>query len=141
MKIQFTKAHGAGNDFLLVREGELAEADLALVARSICDRTRGVGADGLIIFTGPTQIRLFNSDGTEAELSGNGTRCAAAVLIAEGSAGDAFTIETLAGPKRLRLLERDGNRFRFEMDMGRSVYSPENLKFPLETSMGPWTVT
>ncbi len=136
MKIRFTKAHGAGNDFLLVRETELAAADLASVARSICDRTRGVGADGLIVFTGPTSIRLFNSDGSEAELSGNGTRCAAAVLIAEGSAGEAMTIETLAGPKHLRLLERDGNRFQFEMDMGRPAYSPKNLNFPLETSAG-----
>src|SRR5712692_7878424 len=141
MKIPFTKAHGAGNDFLLVREAGLAGASFVALARSICDRTRGVGADGLIVFTGPAQIRLFNSDGTEAELSGNGTRCAAAVLIAEGSGGDALTIETLAGPKRLRVLERDGNRFRFEMDMGRPVYSPENLKFPLETSMGLWLVT
>ncbi len=138
MIIPFIKAHGAGNDFVLVRD---VEADYPALARAVCDRHQGVGADGLILFTGPARIRLFNSDGSEAELSGNGTRCAAAVLIEEGHAGEAITIETLAGPKHLRLLERGGNRFRLEMSMGRPAYSPGHLSYPLETTMGVWPVT
>lgn len=142
MKIPFIKAHGTGNDFLVVRElAEITEAQLAELARAICDRTRGVGADGLIVFTGPARIRLFNSDGSEAEFSGNGTRCAAAVLIAEDGAGPALSIETLAGPKQLRLLERDENRFRLEMQMGRPTHSPGEVGYLLETSMGRWAVT
>ena len=138
MTIPFIKAHGAGNDFLLVHG---VEADYPALARAICSRNRGVGADGLILFTGPARIRLFNSDGSEAELSGNGTRCAAAVLIDEGRAAESVTIETLAGAKHVRLLERDGNRFRLEMGMGRPAYSPGHLSFPLETTKGIWPVT
>ena len=142
MNIPFIKAHGTGNDFLLVRGLEtVPEADWPGLARAICGRHRGVGADGLIIFTGPATIRLFNSDGSEAELSGNGTRCAAAVLIAEGRAGETLAIETGAGVKQLKLLEREGNRFRLEMGMGRPAYSPQDLNYRLETSMGNWPVT
>ena len=113
MTIGFVKAQGAGNDFLLARHlAGVPEESLPALARAICDRHRGVGADGLVIFTGPARIRLFNSDGSEAEISGNGTRCAAALLIDEGSATDSVSIETQAGVKPLRLLERSGNRFR-----------------------------
>ncbi len=142
MTISFLKAHGDGNDFLLVLDSAVApERDWPALARSICDRHRGVGADGLIVFTGPARIRLFNSDGSEAPLSGNGTRCAAAVLIAEKHAGPGLAIETRAGVKNLRLLERRGNRFLFEMDMGRPRWRPEDVETPLETSLGPRRVT
>jgi diaminopimelate epimerase len=150
MTVRFVKAHGAGNDFLLIREpGELTQTDYAELARAICDRHRGVGADGLIVFLRPPvgkpqdqeRIRLFNSDGSEAELSGNGTRCAAAVLIGDAEAPEQLEIETLAGVKQLRLLERDGNRFRLEMQMGRPPYSGEDVGYRLETSMGTWPVT
>ncbi len=139
MKIPFVKAHGAGNDFLLVRD--LAATDYAALACAICDRNRGVGADGLVVFTGPARIRLFNSDGSEAAISGNGTRCAAALLIADGPAAETVAIETGAGVKQLRLLEREGDRFRLEMDMGRPLYAPFGIGLRLETSMGPWPVT
>ncbi len=138
MTIPFVKAHGAGNDFLLIQA--LEQADYPALAVSACDRHRGVGADGLIVFTGPRQIRLFNSDGSEAELSGNGTRCAAALLIADGG-GDSVTIETLAGSKQLRLLERRDNLFLLEMGMGRPAYSPEEVGCLLDTSQGPQRVT
>lgn len=144
MTIPFVKAHGAGNDFLLIQA--LEQADYPALARSICDRHRGVGADGLIVFTGPHRIRLFNSDGSEAELSGNGTRCAAALLIADGRAGDTVTIETItietrAGPKHLRLLERRDNLFLLEMGMGRPAHSPGEVGCLLDTSQGPQRVT
>ena len=135
MNIPFIKAHGAGNDFLLARD--LPDLDFPALARAICDRTRGVGADGLILFTGPARIRLFNSDGSEAELSGNGTRCAAALLVAEGAPGDEVTIETLAGSKRLRLIERRGGQFVLEMGMARPVWRESQLA----TSRGVLAVT
>ena len=142
MTIPFVKAHGAGNDFLLVHNlDSLGAASYADLAGAICDRNRGVGADGLVVFTGPASIRLFNSDGSEAELSGNGTRCAAALLVAEGGAGDTVAIETRAGVKQLRLLEREENRYRFEMGMGRPMFSPDDINHPLPTSMGNWPVT
>ncbi len=83
-----------------------------------------MGADGWLLVKPPTgsapaSIRLFNSDGSEAEISGNGTRCAAAFLCDAGLAGPEVAIATGAGVKRLRLLRRQEMRFEFDMDMGR----------------------
>lgn len=120
MKIPFTKAHGARNDFLLTwRHDVPANVDLAAVAVAICDRHTGIGADGWLVVSG-NAIRLWNSDGSVSEMSGNGTRCAAAFLIEAGHAGEEIVITTGAGPKHLRLLERGGHAFSFEMNMGRA---------------------
>jgi diaminopimelate epimerase len=129
MKIPFTKAHGAGNDFLLTWADQAAFADLPRIARAICGRHAGIGADGWILIR-DTAIRLFNADGSEAEISGNGTRCAAALLIESGRATNEVTITTGAGPKHLRLIEREGRHFLFEMDMGRPLYD-EHFLLPL----------
>src|SRR5438067_8621196 len=110
MNIPFTKAHGAGNDFLLTWTEQAPTSDLPAVARAICDRHTGIGADGWILIEG-TSIQLFNADGSEAEISGNGTRCAAALLVQSGRAESDIEIRTGAGPKRLRLIEHRDNRF------------------------------
>lgn len=136
--IPFTKAHGARNDFLLTWAHEApAEGLLRDAAVAICNRHTGVGADGWLLVKPPAQgapaaIRLFNSDGSEAEISGNGTRCAAAFLCDAGLAGPEIEILTGAGLKRLRLLRRDGLRFDFEMDMGAARIVPEELRVTLE---------
>lgn len=136
--IPFTKAHGARNDFLLTWAHEApAEGLLREAARAICDRHAGVGADGWILVKPPAQgepatIRLFNSDGSEAEISGNGTRCAAAFLSDAGQAGEEILIRTGAGVKRLRRLSRAGLRFEFEMDMGKARIEPDGLRAQLE---------
>ena len=92
MKIPFTKAHGAKNDFLLTWRQDAPEGDRAAMARAICDRHTGVGADGWLLVEKYQEtseadgaIQLYNSDGSTAELSGNGTRCAAAFLVRSGS--------------------------------------------------------
>ena len=128
MTIPFTKAHGARNDFLLTWASEAPRGDRPSIAVAICDRNTGIGADGWMLVHAPDEeapasIRLYNSDGSEAEISGNGTRCAAALLIAAGHAEREVEIVTGAGPKRLRLLEREENRFLFEMNMGSPVIS------------------
>ncbi|MBV8820268.1 MAG: diaminopimelate epimerase, partial [Acidobacteriaceae bacterium] len=79
MNVPFLKAHGAGNDFLLTWSEDAPPDDHGAVARAICDRHTGFGADGWLLVK-PDAILLFNADGSEAELSGNGTRCAAAML-------------------------------------------------------------
>src|SRR5690242_4693658 len=122
MKIPFTKAHGAHNDFLLTWR-ETVKGPTAAIARAICERHTGVGADGwIVVERGRGQcdaaIHLFNSDGSEAELSGNGTRCAAALLVEHGCKQPDIRIRTGAGLKQLRLLERSGLHFTFEMNMG-----------------------
>lgn len=140
MTIPFTKAHGAGNDFLLSWVHQVPKVDLAATARAICDRHTGIGADGWILVH-ETAIRLFNADGSEAEISGNGTRCAAALLIDAGLAEEKVTIYTGAGPKRLRLLRRDGRRFLFEMNMGSPVFEPREIRCNIPLRAGAQEVT
>jgi diaminopimelate epimerase len=127
MKTPFVKLHGAKNDFLLtpieeaLRAGESSFPSLAV---AICDRFTGVGADGWMLVDrtpGPdfdASIRLFNSDGSEPELSGNGTRCAAALLARDNPHLTDFRIRTGAGIKHLRLLAHRGFEYMFEMNMG-----------------------
>jgi len=125
MTIPFTKAHGARNDFLLTWRDRLPSglSDLAKAAVAICNRNAGVGADGWLLVSAGTgqeqgRIELWNSDGSRSEISGNGTRCAAALLVEAGIAQNEVVIATGAGPKQLRLLERRQRAFVFEMNMG-----------------------
>jgi diaminopimelate epimerase len=123
--IPFTKAHGARNDFLLTWRDQVADGitDFASAARSICDRHTGPGADGWILVSpaagADAAIELWNSDGSTSEISGNGTRCAAALLVNRDTAAKEVRVATGAGIKHLRLLKREGRRFQFEMNMGR----------------------
>jgi diaminopimelate epimerase len=120
MKTPFTKASACGNDFLII-EGAHAPADLSEFSRRICDRHNGVGADGVEWLFPATdadiRARLINADGSEAEISGNGTRCVAACMVNGGRAGK-VAVQTGAGVKHCELIARDGNRFEFEMEMG-----------------------
>ena len=137
MIIPFTKAHGARNDFLLTWRDQLSPefSDFVAAAIAICNRHTGVGADGwLLISAGGAPgvaggapgvamdgaIDLWNSDGSRSEMSGNGTRCAAGLLVETGLAGEEVRITTGAGVKHLRLLDRRGRYFSFEMNMGRA---------------------
>jgi diaminopimelate epimerase len=145
MKIPFTKAHGARNDFLLTWASDVPEGDLPAIARAICDRHTGIGADGWLIVTPPRDaeaegaIQLYNSDGSVPEISGNGTRCAAALLIRRGHAPGLVRIRTGAGVKTLRLLKRRGLWFEFEMNMGRPEMVDE--RFALSLRAGTRDVT
>ena len=133
--IPFTKAHGAGNDFLLTWAAEAPLHDFPAVARAMCDRHTGIGADGWIVIDG-LSIRLFNADGSEAEISGNGTRCAAALLVEAGRVHGEFDIATGAGAKRLRLIEHHGKHFLFEMNMGQPRWREDQVRYSLPLSSG-----
>jgi diaminopimelate epimerase len=121
-QIPFAKLHGAENDFLLSWADEAPSSELPELARRICARTTGIGADGWMLLSRESaglRTRLFNSDGSEPEISGNGTRCAAAFGILKGVLSPPeIAIRTGAGEKHLRLMTRNGNRFLFEMEMG-----------------------
>jgi diaminopimelate epimerase len=107
--IPFAKAHACGNDFLIVTEDAAGKRDLAELARQLCARNTGVGADGIEFFawTGSKsgRIRLHNADGSAAEISGNGTRCVAVWMnsMMGGKVGDELRIETDAGMRVCRI--------------------------------------
>lgn len=118
--IRFVKAHACGNDFLIVDE-PLDASRYADIARIVCARNTGVGADGVEYLTladnGAYSIRLFNADGSEAEISGNGTRCVAAYLAQEDDANE-FSIRTHAGVRRCRILRRNPPQYLISTEMG-----------------------
>ena len=123
MRIPFTKASACGNDFLIV-EGAYAFGDLSALSRRLCDRHRGVGADGVEwLFPdadADARLRLFNADGSEAEISGNGTRSVAAEICSREGKTE-VVVRTGAGLKKCRLVGpqgRQGSTFEFEAEMG-----------------------
>jgi len=142
MRIPFTKAHGALNDFLLTWAHAAPRAELLeRAAVAICHRHSGIGADGWILVTPPSAgepalIHLFNSDGSEAEISGNGTRCAAAFLVDTGFSSTEIRIRTGAGLKRLRLIGRRAMHFDFEMNMDAPEIAGGQLHFQLPLAGG-----
>jgi diaminopimelate epimerase len=130
-KLHLTKAHAYGNDFLLVPDSPDASAGGRVrdLARTLCHRHQGVGADGLILYTlrerGAT-MKLWNADGSPSELSGNGLRCLAALVARTQAltAGASIAVDTGAGAKTLELLLREGERCTFRAAMG----LPEDLR-------------
>ena len=118
--IPFVKAHACGNDFLIMEETDAHGRHVAL-ARELCSRHYGIGADGVEILDrrpdGSFFLRLFNADGSEAELSGNGTRCVAAWLAySEGL--KAAHIETHGGTRTCNVVECNDADFSIETEMG-----------------------
>lgn len=121
--MRFTKAHAYGNDFLYVRSGDVA-AGIALdaLARELCARHTGVGADGLILYepaADGASMRLLNADGSWSEVSGNGVRGLAALLLRNDVRDDVrITIRSEGGVKELIRTGRDGSRQTFRAAMG-----------------------
>ncbi len=117
--MKFAKMQATGNDFILIEAGE--ERDWSLLAKAMCQRHFGIGADGLIILLPATvadlRMRLFNPDGSEAEACGNGLRCLARYAIDRGLV-DAreLTVETLGGMRKVRSC---GNLIQVDMGMPR----------------------
>jgi diaminopimelate epimerase len=120
--IAFTKGHAYGNDFLYVLRADVAGSHLDRFAREICDRHTGVGADGLIVYERApdrTSIQLFNADGGRAEVSGNGVRALAALLLRETTTQQAeLLVQTEGGVKRLTRTGCEGQRQTFRASMG-----------------------
>jgi diaminopimelate epimerase len=133
----FAKLEGLGNDFLVVSAEAAEGRSLFGLSQQICDRHYGIGADGLLIYSqedpasgADFKMRIFNADGGEAELSGNGLRCLAAFLFSEGLAENPVVrIGTLAGLKVLRLTDSAPPEYRFEVDMGEPILEPSRIAF------------
>jgi diaminopimelate epimerase len=118
--VPFVKASACGNDFLII-DFIHAPADIYGFSRRICDRHNGVGADGvewvLPANDADVRVRLLNADGSEAEISGNGTRCVAAWYCSENDLNSVI-IRTGAGLRSCQLTAREGNGFEFRTSMG-----------------------
>lgn len=141
--IPFTKLQGLGNDFLIIQVEDINNLPQpAQLARRMCERNYGAGADGIVFATPSTQSdaefssRIFNADGSEAEISGNGTRCLAAYLHYKGLWSKAdINIATLAGVKSGRLVGREGLRFDFEFAMGEPRLASADIPINLDTPL------
>lgn len=130
--------HGAANDFIVV-DGRGQRRDWPGLAKAICDRHTGAGADGLLIAVAaaaaPARMLLFNSDGSEAEMSGNGVRCFAKFAVEEGIArpdGASLTVETGAGLIVLDLKVEDGKVTAASVDMGPPRFAPAEIPVAVE---------
>ncbi len=140
MDIPFIKMEGAGNDYIyldLVKNSY--NLDFQRLATEISSRHFGVGGDGLVLIMkgdyGNFRMRMFNADGSEAEMCGNAIRCMGKHLFDHGYPGKKnFTIETLAGPKRLAVasVDRQGKASLLRVDMGEPVLNPAHIPVTFE---------
>jgi len=135
--MRIAKLHALGNDFLVVEAPPLdKETDLPELARRMCDRHIGAGADGLLLLKvvsgqdGCYGFRIFNADGSEAEISGNGLRCAAAYLFYRSRLnGSEVIFETAAGQRSCQLVRRNGYSFEIRIEMGEPRFSSRDIPF------------
>lgn len=136
--MDFAKLHGTGNDFVLV-DARALDQDWNALARAICDRHFGVGADGLILAgssqRAPVRMRIFNSDGSEAEMSGNGMRCLVKFAVDSGIVapkGDEFDVETGAGVMRVRITTEYGRVTSVRESMGPPRLDPREIPVAID---------
>ena len=132
--IPFVKAHACGNDFLIIEETRAGRPH-AEIARRLCSRNTSVGADGIEFLDrsgnkpGDFFLRLFNADGSEAELSGNGTRCVAAWL-AHSEGIERVALGTHGGIRTCRVIESKGMQYLIESEMGIPRVMPRTIVLP-----------
>jgi len=135
--MKFAKAHSLGNDFLFLDVGEYPDIpDISGLALRMCDRHTGIGADGLLLVwvvdkeKGLAHFRIFNADGSEPEISGNGLRCATACLYHQHKIlSPAISLITRIGPRECRLIQQERNNFQIKNDMGTPRLSSQDIPF------------
>lgn len=139
--MRFAKLQGAGNDFIVV-EARRVQRNWATLAVAICDRHFGVGADGLLVLdkseAADLRMGLFNNDGSEAEMSGNGIRCFVKYAVDRGLTqlrDGVTTVETLAGVMTAEARLADGRVESVRVGMGRPRFAPQEI--PVDTEMEP----
>jgi diaminopimelate epimerase len=146
--MKFSKLQATGNDFILV-DARNKEGEWSKLAQAMCDRHFGVGADGLILVQNSTRadlkMRLFNSDGSEAEVSGNGLRCFAKYAIEQGlidrmsspiePSNRSLTVETLSGVRKIKAYISGDKVNRVEVSMGRPQFQPEQIPIKVKVDI------
>jgi diaminopimelate epimerase len=115
--VRFEKWEGLGNDFVVLEGARMTPE----AARRLCDRRRGVGADGvLIVDRAPARMQVWNADGSRPEMCGNGLRCVAAYLVARGLSGEGLSIRTDAGARRCDVASGGEDLYDVAVEMGRA---------------------
>jgi diaminopimelate epimerase len=154
--LRFAKLHGTANDFVYVDAREGLPGDPAVLAPRLCDRHRGIGADGLILLLpaengADCRMRIFNSDGSLAEMCGNGVRGFAKFVLDRGLVhGEPLRIATDAGVKTVQVERHSGRVARVTVDMGTPIWDGrtipvdadgEIVERPLEVAGRTWAIT
>lgn len=145
--MEFHKLHALGNDFLVVRAGEDPSRRLGPLARALCERRTGAGADGVIFYQATERdseadysALIFNADGSRAEISGNGIRCLAAMLVhCDLHPASPVRVRTVSGVRTLRLIGRRGAELHFQCTMGAPSFDPARIPATLPAA-GPGPV-
>lgn len=154
LRMPFHKFHALGNDFIVTSrsigltraedwwvKGPLSLAALRKLAKTICDRHTGIGADGFLLVEGKPKydaaVRFFNADGSEAEMSGNGIRCVGAFLIGSGESKSPLRIKTVAGVRALEAVNYNGASWTFRVKMGCPILDPQRIPFAARGASTP----
>ena len=144
MPLNFIKFHGFGNDYIVIDAAQFRDPNnWGSFARRICNRHYGAGADGIAVVSASPdeaadfQVRIFNPDGSEAALSGNGTRCAAAYLYQQKLwQAEELRLTTRAGVKRYVLREDDGHgKYVFDSELGQPKFDSASIPMLTEPAL------
>lgn len=132
MKLKFTKMHGCGNDYIYFNCFEQAVENPEGLSKKLSHRRFGIGGDGIILIcpseVADAKMRMFNLDGSEGKMCGNGIRCVGKYLYDNGLARkNEISIETLSGVKTLKVLEKDGKASLLTVNMGKAEFSPSKV--------------
>lgn len=140
MKLKFTKMHGIGNDYIYCSTFDQKINNPEALSVRLSDRHFGIGGDGIILVcpseNADAKMRMFNLDGSEGKMCGNGIRCVGKFLYDHGMVKikekDEITIETLSGIKNLKAYTRDGEVKSMRVDMGKAILTPEEIPVAME---------
>ena len=137
--MKFTKMHGIGNDYVYVNCFEESVKNPAEVSKFVSDRHFGIGSDGLILISPSAKadfrMNIYNADGSQAEMCGNGIRCVAKYVYDYGLTDKTeISVETLAGIKYLRLQIENGKVASVEVNMGAPILEPKEIPVAVEES-------
>ena len=131
--MKFGKAHGLGNDFIMVAE-DVTPAEPAAWVRRLCDRHEGIGGDGVLVYRldgERVHMRLYNADGSDGEMSGNGARCLAAYMVHGGWMPRVHVVQATPGPRPVEVTALSPTRYRVLTDLGPALLSSGQIPVAL----------
>lgn len=155
-ELKFTKMHGAGNDYIYINGFQHKIDNPGELAIKLSNRNFGIGSDGLVLIlpseTCDFRMQMFNSDGSEAEMCGNASRCVGKFVYDNGlTSKKEITLETLAGTKYITFLDGDAKSRKITVDMGEPILDPQLIpvnvdskpviNYPLDIDGKIWEVT